>query len=174
MRTSAFFKKRNVCIHLTWRGASTAPFQVCVWIRKRQSGAVLPEKSFALKSAIYFNSHPITRVGVGGGRNTAVQQHYRHVNAGKWASLNVFQHMVTSDTSWIYASTNNSHAEGNVAFKSGSCQHTIFYSCTTLDNCSSGIYQRVFHHVMDACGTSLGGRTTMCLGGGGDSVSMNK
>ena len=94
MRTSAFFKKRNVCIHLTRGGASTAPFQVCVWI---QSGAVLRENSFALKSAIYFNSHPITRVGVGGGRNTAVQQHYRHVNAGKWASLNVFQHMVTSD-----------------------------------------------------------------------------
>ena len=76
---------------------------------------------------IYFNSHPITRVGAGAGRHTPVQQHYRHVNAGKLASLNVLhdlQRVVTiCDTLDLFnASINSYHAEGNVAFNSGACQ----------------------------------------------------
>ena len=75
----------------------------------------------------------------------------------------VFQQCDTLDL--FNASIDNYQAKGNVAFNSGSCQHTTLYSCTMLENCSPVIYQRVFH-VMVACGTSLGGRTTLGWGGG--------
>ena len=88
---------------MTRRGASTAPFPACV-NRNTTKAANLAEislkREIALKSAIYFNSHAITRIGVGAGRHTPVQLHYRHVNAGKWASLNV---RADNATPWIYS-----------------------------------------------------------------------
>ena len=66
----------------------------------QQEAADLAEMSFAFKSAFYFNSHAITRIGVGAGRHTPVQLHYRHVNAGKWASFGTF---FNNATPWIYS-----------------------------------------------------------------------